>query len=183
MLVAVKSRSFAGVSPDQVVDALASHFVQSGLLDANGLERARRTAAESGQRMDTVLTQLGLVSERALAEATASLLSLKLVAPGDYPEAAILPERFRLKFLRKARAIPIALSERSITVAMADPMDDFAASSIAVAAGLCRRSHRYRGRVRAALQTRRDPLRRGHRGYRLRRHGGGRCRTSARPCQ
>ena len=135
MLVAVKSPSLAGSSPHEVVDALAAHFVEKGLLDANGLERGRRTAAESGQRLDHVLTQLGLVSERALAEATAALLSLKLASPADYPEAAILPGRFRLKFLRKARAIPIALTDRSITVAMADPLDDFAVSSIAVAAG------------------------------------------------
>ena len=119
MLVAVRSPSLAGSSPHEVVDALAAHFVEKGLLDTNGLERGRRTAAESGQRLDHVLTQLGLVSERALAEATAALLSLKLASPTDYPEAAILPGRFRLKFLRKARAIPIALTDRSITVAMA----------------------------------------------------------------
>ncbi|HWY62816.1 MAG TPA: type II secretion system ATPase GspE [Rhizomicrobium sp.] len=131
MLVAVKSPP----SPAEVVDALADHFVEMGMLDANGLERGRRTAAESGARLDTVLTQLGLVSERALAETIASLLSLKLAAPADYPHAAILPGRFRLKFLRKARAIPIAVTDQTITVAMADPLDDFAASSIAVAAG------------------------------------------------
>jgi general secretion pathway protein E len=135
MLVAVKSSSFADAPPNEVVDALAAHFVQNGLLDANGLDRARRTAAESGQRLDAVLTQLGLVSERALAEATASLLALRLAAPGDYPETAILPGRFRLKFLRKARAIPIALTDHVITVAMADPLDEFAVSSIQVAAG------------------------------------------------
>jgi general secretion pathway protein E len=135
MLVAVKSRPSAGASPAEVVDALAAHFVEKGLLDANSLERGRRTAAESGGRLDMVLTQLGLVSERALAETTAAMLSLKLASPADYPQAAVLPGRFRLKFLRKARAIPIAVTDRTITVAMADPLDDFAASSIAVAAG------------------------------------------------
>jgi general secretion pathway protein E len=115
--------------------ALGELLVAQGQLDAKGLERGRRLAAESGGRLDAVLTQLGLISERALAEATAKLLGLKLAAPQDYPKAALLPDRLRLKFLRKSRAIPIALDDRTVTVAMADPLDSFAVSAIAIASG------------------------------------------------
>ena len=49
------------------------------------LERARRVAAETGGRLDRVLTQLGLISERGLAEALSLLVSAPLVAPGRLP--------------------------------------------------------------------------------------------------
>jgi general secretion pathway protein E len=92
-------------------------------------------AAESGSRLDTVLTQLGLVSEYALAEGLAAVMSLKIAAPADYPQSSILPERLRLKFLRKIRAVPLAMDDASVTVAMSDPLDKFAISSIAMASG------------------------------------------------
>jgi general secretion pathway protein E len=121
-------------SPDGYAAALGEYLIEQRQLDATGLARARRVAAENGGRLDTVLAQLGLVSERSLAETTARLLGLTLAAPGDYPQAAILPERLRLKFLRKARALPIAIDEAKLIVAMADPLDHFAVSSIGLVA-------------------------------------------------
>jgi general secretion pathway protein E len=121
-------------SPEAFTVALGDHLVRAGQLDALSLERGKRVAAESGGRLDTVLSQLGLVSERALAQAAATLLGLGLAMPDDYPKAPIIAERLRLKFLRKSRAIPIALDEKTIVVAMADPLDRFAVSSIGIVA-------------------------------------------------
>ena len=53
---------------------LGPTLVDSGAIDQRTLERARRVAAETGGRLDQVLTQLGLVSERGLAEALAQLV-------------------------------------------------------------------------------------------------------------
>jgi general secretion pathway protein E len=122
-------------SPEAFTAALGEFLIAQGQLDAKSLERGKRLAAESGGRLDIVLTQLGLISERALAEATAKLLGLKLALPSDYPKAPILPERLRLKFLRKSRAIPIALDDRTIIIGMADPLDNFTISAIAAASG------------------------------------------------
>ena len=133
---------FAAASPPDDVwtlpgfaAALADYVVSQRQLDPKSLERAQSLVAESGSRLDTILTQLGLLSERALAEATAKLLDLELAAASHYPQTAILPEQLRLKFLRKARAVPIALDDRTITIAMADPLDGFAVSAIAMVAG------------------------------------------------
>src|SRR5262249_42159974 len=134
MLAPALSHSIASSSEEAFASSLGDLLVEQGTLDAASLDRGRRLADESGRRLDKVLPQLGLVSERALAEATARLLGLKLAAPADYPAEAILPERLRLKFLRKSRAIPIALDDRTITLAMADPLDRFVASSIGVVA-------------------------------------------------
>jgi general secretion pathway protein E len=123
-----------GAAPEATVEVLAAYLVERGVLDLANLDRARRLAAESGNRLDGVLTQLGLVSEYSLAEGLAAVLGLRIAKPADYPENPILAERLRLKFLRKIRAVPVSLDGETITVAMSDPLDRFAISSIAMAA-------------------------------------------------
>ena len=134
MLASLTATSQKSISPDATIEALAAYLVARGQLDPANLERGRRMAAESGNRLDSVLTQLGLVSDYALAQGLAEIMALKIAAPADYPESPILPDRLRLKFLRKVRAIPVAQDETTITMAMSDPLDQFAISSIGMAA-------------------------------------------------
>ena len=116
-------------------DALARLLFDRKLIDATGLERARRVAAETGTRIDHVLTQLGLVSERALAEALAAMIGAPLAAPSDYPDAPLLADRLKAKFLRRARALPIADDGEGVTLALADPFDEFAVSAVGAIVG------------------------------------------------
>ena len=87
---------------------LGATLLASGAIDQRTLDRARRVAGETGGRLDHVLTQLGLVSERGLAEVLAQLIGVPLVAVTDYPDAPLFLDRLRAKFLRRARALPIA---------------------------------------------------------------------------
>ncbi len=113
------------------VDDLATVLVDRGC-DVRALERGRRVAGESGQRLDAVLLQLGLVSERQLAEAAAVLLDTAVVTPEDYPPrvpgwaAALTP-----RFLRGARVVPLEPdSDGVLPIAVADPLDGFAPVAI-----------------------------------------------------
>ena len=65
--------------PGDLVAKLGASLVDSGAIDRRTLDRARRVAAETGARLDQVLTQLGLVSDRGLAEALAQLIAAPLV--------------------------------------------------------------------------------------------------------
>jgi general secretion pathway protein E len=71
------------------------------------------------------------VSERNLADALAQLLALPLVWPADYPEAPLYAEELKPKFLRAARAMPIAVDGDRMTLAMADPLDLFTSDAVA----------------------------------------------------
>ncbi|MGH7044774.1 MAG: GspE/PulE family protein [Stellaceae bacterium] len=118
-------------------DALARlgpTLIASGAVDQRTLERARRVASETGGRLDRVLTQLGLVSERALAEALAQLFAAPIVAPADYPDTALFVDRLKAKFLRKAHALPITDGDGAV-LAMADPLDVFTRNAVAAALG------------------------------------------------
>jgi general secretion pathway protein E len=124
-----------GNDADAAIAALTQRLVERGLLDARTLDRARRVAAESGQRLDAVLIQLGLVGERALAECLAALLGIRVVTSDRFPDEPLLADRLKPKFLRHARALPIAIDNTGLVVAMADPLDRFTCQSIAMATG------------------------------------------------
>jgi general secretion pathway protein E len=116
---------------------LAELLLQAGNCDSRALERGRRVAAESGQRLDAVLIQLGLVTERGLAEAYAALLDRPIAAPDRYPAAVpLLPEVLTPRFLRQARALPVAVDDVTLVLATADPLDDFTRDAVAAATGL-----------------------------------------------
>ena len=121
---------------DRQLDALGEILVRQGSCDRRTLERARRVAIESDQRLDAVLIQLGLVSERGLAEAYASLLSATIVSPDRYPSAEpVLPDRLSAAFLRHARAVPLTADDGMLALAAADSLDPFTPAAVAAATG------------------------------------------------
>jgi len=128
------------IAPVETIQAdrhvrLANLLVHRGQCDAATVERARRVAAESQQRMDTVMVQLGLISERGLADAYATLLGTRIATSDRYPDEPMFPELLKVRFLRGVRAMPIALEDEQVVVAAADPLDPFVAAAIAAAIG------------------------------------------------
>ena len=123
-------------SQQALLDQLGRMLVETGRCDDRSLERAHRAAEESGRRFDGVLLQLGLVSERGLADSFAALLGLQIVGSDAYPVEPVLPERLQARFLRDVRALPIAQFPDHLVVAVADPLDGFAAQAIEAATGL-----------------------------------------------
>jgi general secretion pathway protein E len=121
--------------PAPSLETLLETLLAQGI-DARAIERARGVAAENGQRADSVMLQLGLVSERQLAEAAASMLGTAVVTPDRYPP--VLPQCAALltpRFLRGTRALPLADADGELTVALADPLNRFAPAAIAAATG------------------------------------------------
>jgi len=106
--------------------------------DPRALERGRRVADESGQRLDQVLLQLGLVNERDIAIAFAATLGTRVVEPDRYPTQAPVPfaDRLSPRFLHAARVLPIAVEDGCLVIAAADPLDSFTQSAIAAATAM-----------------------------------------------
>jgi len=132
-----------GAAP--VADAALDWLIAHGVCDAIAIERARAVARETGIGCSLALMQLGLVSERALAEAWAAMLGLAMITPDRYPDFPILPDRLRPRFLRAARIVPVRLESGdaalgqhtgTIVLAMADPLDQFTPAAIRLATGL-----------------------------------------------
>ena len=102
--------------------AVADRLIADGKLDAAAADRAFRLQANGQERLEQILTTLGLVHEKDVARAVAAELGLPLAAPADYPDAVVL-DAASPKFLRQARVLPLAETADSVIVAMADPLD------------------------------------------------------------
>ena len=118
----------------EIDDLIGARLVAQGKLEQSALERAERARAESGERLDRVLTRLGLVGERDMAEAMAAELELPIVGADDYPEAPVLDGLLSVRFLKNSRILPLSEDETGIARAMADPLDRFAIDSVALRA-------------------------------------------------
>ena len=118
------------------VELLANILIRQGQCDAQTVDRGRRVANESGQRLDLVLLQLGLVTERGLAEGYATLLGVQIAGPARYPEAPLFPERLTPRFLRTARVLPLAVEDNTVVLAVADALDEYSPAAIAAATGM-----------------------------------------------
>lgn len=115
---------------------LARDLVAAGKLQPAGLDRALRVHEETGEALATVLTKLGLASETDVASFLSSRLGLQRIAADDFPAAPLLEDKLSVRFLRQARVMPIELDEDSVVLAMADPLDSFAADAVRLAAGM-----------------------------------------------
>lgn len=114
-------------------ESFQNFIVSSGLIAAEALSRVRAVQAESGERMAAVLTRLGLVSERALADALAKATGLPQAGVDDFPPAPIGGDRVSPRFLREMSAVPIQLDDGALRVALVDPFNDYAARALGYA--------------------------------------------------
>src|SRR6185312_7768740 len=111
------------------------YLLANGKVAADALARAEQIAAESGERLELVLTRLGMVSDKDLADALVAYLGLKLVVPADFPTAPVLEERLRRSFLRDKQLIPLEDRGDAVVVAMVHPLDNYACDAVRFATG------------------------------------------------
>ena len=116
-------------------DSIGKLLIERGKLNAADLDRARRVQQETPERINVILTQLGLVSERDMAEALALYLDLPLVTAADYPTEAILEDQISTKFLKEFRTIPLADTAEGLVLAIADPLDAYAVNAVRLLTG------------------------------------------------
>ena len=116
------------------IDPLGAFLVKKGQLRAPELKRAL-TLLKPGEWLGALLTKLGFVSERDVAEGIAELLSTPVLDTGAYPEIAVISVRLSRRFLKTAQVVPIAEDEKRIVLAMADPRAGYAAHAVSVACG------------------------------------------------
>jgi general secretion pathway protein E len=115
---------------------LAAHLQSAGLLPASAVARAEEARRGTGETLAGALLALGLLAEDALAAAMAAALGLPLLGPDDLPTQPPLLDRLALRFLRRARAWPVRMEGERLLLALADPLDGFAAQAAALATGL-----------------------------------------------
>jgi len=109
----------------------ATYLLARGKRHPDALHRALRLAQDSGEAPEPILTRLGLVTERDMAEAFAHCLNLPIANLTTLADPATLAP-FSPSFLRSVHILPLSDTEAGLTVAMANPNDDQAADALAL---------------------------------------------------
>jgi general secretion pathway protein E len=104
--------------------AIGEALVAAGKLSPAGLDRALSLRGAGNEHFLALLTKLGLVSERDVAEALAQRLGIAIAAPAEFPDLAPLEQLLGGNFLRHAKVLPLAEGPSAVTLAMADPLDE-----------------------------------------------------------
>lgn len=104
--------------------SLEQRLLSTELLSSDGLERARRTQRESGERLEIVLTRLGLISEQALCHTLAAHYDIPLLQPEALPLQPLYLQSISLPFLKRSLVLPMSESPNELVIAMAYPSDD-----------------------------------------------------------
>ncbi|MBK1672625.1 type II secretion system protein GspE [Ectothiorhodospira shaposhnikovii] len=115
---------------------LAEMVVSRGLSRPADVARARRLQQTEGGRLAAMLVRLGIVGERDMADVIAQAGGYPLLAAADYPPQPVDGIELSPRFLEAVCAVPVALREGRLRVALADPGDHYVISALQLAAGL-----------------------------------------------
>lgn len=105
-------------------------LIAEHVLSEEALSRARLVGQESGERLEAVITRLGLASESALAQMFARATGLPLLSAADLPDTPVAGRALSPDFLHDMRVVPVALDDQALTVALANPLDSFASEAM-----------------------------------------------------
>lgn len=112
-------------STQDTSERLAQLIAEHQLLSAEALVRAQLVGQESGERLDAVITRLGLVSEAALAQMLAQVTGCPLLSPAQFPTEPVGAQPLSAQFLRDARMVPVTVRDNRLVIAQANPLDGF----------------------------------------------------------
>ncbi|MET0065260.1 MAG: ATPase, T2SS/T4P/T4SS family [Candidatus Thiodiazotropha sp.] len=118
-------------------DPLSLALVRSGRLGSAEAERAVRLkeGQQGDDRLATILLQLGLISDRDLAQALADLCRVPLVERKAYPDVAHLNDGISLKFLKQHRLVVFDEQDDYSLAIMVDPSDHYVIDALELIGG------------------------------------------------
>ena len=124
-------------APESLDERICQFLVARGRLKENDLARGRRLHEEdpAAGSLVSLLTRLGLVSEREMAEAVSELLQLPLLSAKEFPESPPANVQCSIRFLKHHHVCPIAETEQDVTLLVADPADTFPVQALQLATG------------------------------------------------
>ena len=114
---------------------LVDFLMARGRLDSVHRDRVLALRRERGDSESTIITRLGMLGEREMAECLAEFLTIPLAAPADYPEIPLRAGELAADFIARAQALPLKDTPDGLALAMADPTDQYTVKAVRLAAG------------------------------------------------
>jgi len=98
-------------------------LVARQLIGPEDLQRALEIQKERGEKIGKVLIELGFIAARDVLAALSEQLGIPVVTFDGPPPAMPETEGLAPRFMRQCRFLPYAVSDSTLTIAMADPLD------------------------------------------------------------
>ncbi|MGJ5153961.1 GspE/PulE family protein [Bradyrhizobium sp. HKCCYLR1023] len=133
---AVHLHSVHEIDRAELLQRFGAFLLAENVVDRMSLDRAVRAAQTTGDRLDTVLTKLGLVSEMGLVAALAKFLALGLVRPDEVPIEPVLPELVEAEFVWHNRVLPLQSTDGRLILGVTDPFNHDPVRALAFLTGL-----------------------------------------------
>src|SRR5579872_1614599 len=114
---------------------LLDFLMARGRLDAVHRDRVLALRRERGESESVIITRLGMIDERDMAECLAEFLAIPLAGPDDYPAVRCGPTGLTAEFIARAQALPLRETDDGLVLAMSDPTDDYTLKAVRLAAG------------------------------------------------
>lgn len=115
---------------------LVDFLIGRGRIDEVQRDRVRALRRERGESESVIVTRLGMVDEREMAETLAEFLAIPVARETDYPAAPLHSDTFSADFIGRAQILPLAQTEDGLALAMADPTDLYTLKAVRLAAGM-----------------------------------------------
>lgn len=127
----------AGAVPTIDSKTLGQALVSSGSLTEKDLQRVLQMKFSNADNtpISSLLIRLGLVSETTMSQQLAALLDLPLISAKQFPDEPLLSEHLSFRFLKEHCALPIALQDDSLQVAIGRPGEAFTLAALRHASG------------------------------------------------
>lgn len=112
-------------------------LVETGRLRTADAERAVRLkeSQQSDQSIGTILLQLGLISDRDLAQALADICGVPVIEKKAYPDFSQLSENISSNFLKQHRLVVFDEQEDHLLAIMVDPTDRYVIEALELISG------------------------------------------------
>lgn len=111
----------AFIFPQNFTANFIEHLRNSNRLDPAAADRAARAANETGENIETVLTELGLVSVGDMTDILADFLEIGTASERDMPPAQLLEDLLNCDFLARNTIIVLEATDAQIVLAIANP--------------------------------------------------------------
>ncbi len=117
-------------------ERISNFLISRGRLKEADLGRARRLHEESpGGDFISLMTRLGLVSERDSAEALSEVLRFPFLSAKDCPDGPPANVQLSIRFLKQYHLVPIGETEDHVSMLVAEPQDPYPIEAVALAVG------------------------------------------------
>src|SRR5581483_10566809 len=102
---------------------LAQHLISRGLLPASKVDEAlKRHAAAEGVCFDTVLLELGAISEAGVLQAMSDVSGVRLVNLSDFEPNKAAAQELPLKIAQRLNVVPLSVEGNTLHLAVGYPV-------------------------------------------------------------